>query len=120
MQSREKKKYFKILFFIAVGVVFTLSVVPTDKLDFDFEYTDKVKHIIAFFTLSLLLNRASSTILHRLRNMGALLLFGIFIELAQYFTPHRTTSIDDVVADLVGIFLFQLLYSLFRWIKQKM
>ena len=80
----------------------------------EWKYADKLKHATAFFTLSFLLNRASSTIQHRLRNMGALLLFGIFIEFVQYFLPERESSILDVWADLARILLFQLSYSLLK------
>ncbi|SFV63872.1 hypothetical protein MNB_SV-12-2056 [hydrothermal vent metagenome] len=78
---------------------------------------DKILHMTAFFVLSFELNRASSTITHRLRNMVALLAFGIFIEFAQSLTPTRDASFYDVVADLVGILIFQLLYSLYRYKK---
>ena len=111
------KREFKILFFGAVIVVLVLALVPSDNLKFNYAYEDKIKHILAFFTLSLLLNRASSTLKHRVRNMVALLLFGIFIEVAQSFTGYRSPSFDDVLADLVGILLFQILYSTYRFIK---
>ena len=111
------KREFKILFFGAVIIVLVLALVPNDNLKFNYAYEDKIKHTLAFFTLSLLLNRASSTLKHRVRNMISLLFFGIFIEVAQSFTGYRSPSFDDVLADLVGILLFQLLYSTYRFIK---
>ena len=111
------KREFKILFFGTVIIVLVLALVPSDNLEFNYIYEDKIKHILAFFTLSLLLNRASSTLKHRVRNMVALLLFGIFIEVAQSFTGYRSPSFDDVLADLVGILLFQVFYSTYRFIK---
>ncbi len=93
------------------------ATTANDHLDFDGEYVDKIKHIFAFFTLSLLLNRSSSTYDARIRNVTALLLFGIFIEFIQYFIPYRETSVYDVIADLVGIFAFQSALSLFRYSK---
>ncbi len=114
-----RSRYFKPIFFITVAIVFILAIVPDDHIYLSSNDGDKIKHIFAFFTLSLLLNRASSTIQHRLRNMGSLLLFGIFIELVQLFFPQRQSSLDDVVADLVGILLFQLLYSLIRLLQHQ-
>jgi VanZ family protein len=113
------KKYYKALFYVTVIVVFYLAVAPNDHIKIDSHYADKIKHISAFFTLSLLLNRASSTIQHRLRNMGALLLFGIFIEIAQLFFPNRESSVDDILADLIGILLFQLLYTGAKYLQIK-
>lgn len=112
------KQYFKILFYIAVSVVLYLAIVP-DNIEVPSIYADKIKHASAFFVLSLLLNRASSTLKHRLRNMGALLLFGIFIEFVQYFVPNRQSSFDDVIADFVGIVLFQLFYSFIKFIQEQ-
>jgi VanZ family protein len=51
--------------------------------------------------------------------MGALLLFGIFIEFVQSFTPYREASLGDVIADLIGILLFQLFFSIYRFYKHK-
>ena len=110
------KKYYKILFYITVVVVLILALIPHGK---DVMPNDKLLHIFAFFVLSLELNRASSTIRHRLRNIGALLAFGIFIELVQSLTPAREASLNDVIADLVGILLFHILYSIYRFYKSK-
>jgi len=112
------KKYFKVLFYIMAVIVFFVAILPNNIVLFDTLYDDKIKHIIAFFSLSLLLNRASSTMTHRLRNMSALLLFGIFIEIAQLLFPNRTSSIADIMADLIGILLFQLFYMTLKFFKK--
>ncbi len=112
------KKDYKILFYITALTVFILAIVPNDNINIYIDNADKVKHITAFFTLSYLLNRASSTIAHRLRNMVALLLFGIFIEFIQSYLIYRSSSIYDIYADLVGILLFQLILSIYRFIKE--
>jgi len=112
-----EKKFFKVLFFITAFIVFIFAIVPDDNIHMDIDNADKIKHFSAFFVLSFLLNRASSTIKHRIRNMGALLLFGISIEVVQLFFPTRESSIEDIVADSVGILIFQLFLSFFRFIK---
>ncbi len=63
------RESYKRIFFFTAGVIFILAVVPSDGVELSFKYEDKIKHIFAFFTLSFLLNRASSTIEHRVRNM---------------------------------------------------
>jgi len=115
-----KKKYYKVLFFITAFVVFVLAIVPNDQIELGIDNADKVKHFTAFFVLSLLLNRASSTIAHRLRNMGALIGFGISIEVIQLFFPARESSIEDIIADSVGILVFQLLLSVFRLFRLRL
>jgi len=109
-----KKKYYKVLFFITAFVVFVLAIVPNDHIKLSIDNADKLKHFTAFFVLSFLLNRASSTITHRLRNISVLMGFGIFIEIVQLFFPTRESSIEDIIADSIGILVFQLLLSLFR------
>ena len=112
------KRIFKILFFIALGIVFILAIVQDDHVQIHYIYADKLKHMSAFFMLSLLLNRASSTLKHRIRNMIALLFFGIFIEVVQLYFPHRESSVADVIADFAGIVLFQVTYSVLKFIQK--
>jgi VanZ family protein len=112
-----EKKYYKVLFYITVIAVFALAILPNGNDSI--HINDKILHATAFFVLSLELNRASSTVKHRLRNIIALLIFGIFIEFAQSLTPAREASFYDVVADLVGILIFQILYFTLKFYHQQ-
>jgi len=115
------RNQFKVIFFITVIFVLYNALTPPseDSHFFDFPNGDKVLHASAFFVLSFLLNRASSSIHRRIRNMFSLLAFGILIEFLQSFTSYRTVSFWDVMADLVGILLFQLTYSILKEIQLK-
>ena len=118
MSFSGRKGFYKLLFFtFTLIVVFIFAIVPNDSLFEEYQYADKFKHLFAFFTLSFLLNRASSSMAQRFRNMSALLIFGIFIEFIQYYLPERTTSIEDVFADVAGILLFQALYSFSKEVR---
>ena len=108
------KKQFKVLFFITVIVILYKALTPSGEPLFNFYQGDKVLHAGAFFVLSFLLNRSSSSISTRIRNIFSLLAFGILIEILQSFTGYREVSFWDVVADLVGILLFQLTYSFLK------
>lgn len=112
------KKIYKILFYITAFIVFIFAIVNNDHIVINSIYADKIKHISAFFTLSLLLNKASSTLAHRFRNIVALLLFGFFIEVVQYFIPSRDSDWMDVLADFVGIIFFQVVYSSYKIVKE--
>jgi len=110
------KKQFKVIFFITVAVILYKALIPSvGEPLFYFKNMDKVLHASAFFVLSFLLNRSSSSIHTRIRNILALLGFGIFIEIAQSFTGYRDASVADVFADLTGILLFQFSYSFFKF-----
>ena len=114
------KTQFKVIFFITAIFILYKALSPNGEPIVDFYQADKVLHASAFFTLSFLLNRASSSIEKRIRNMLSLLAFGILIEVLQSFTGYREVSFGDVIADLVGILLFQLMYSLLKkWQLQR-
>lgn len=121
MFAHFNKTVYKVAFFIVVLLLMLTPVLPEElKAFFTFlELTDKMEHFIAFFLLSFLLNRASSTITHRLRNVVALSTFGLFIEMMQHFIPNRSTSLYDLLADMAGIFTFQVLFSIYLIIMKK-
>jgi VanZ family protein len=85
---------------------------------FDFHHADKIQHIIVFFILSFLLNRSSSNIGKRFRNAFALFFFGLFIELLQSFTGYRHVSMGDVLANFIGIVLFQVTYIFLKYLQR--
>ena len=100
---------------MTVFYVLYMALTPSNGGSFlHFKNADKVLHASAFFVLSFLLNRASSSIEKRIRNMISLLAFGILIEVLQSFTGYREVSFADVLADLVGILIFQLTYSFLK------
>jgi len=114
------RNQFKVLFFITVIFVLYQALTPSSKIPyFDFDNADKVLHASAFFVLAFLLNRSSSSISKRIRNIFSLLAFGILIEILQSFTGYREVSVGDVFADLIGILLFQFSYSLLKFIQEK-
>ncbi len=113
------KTFFKIAFFITAGTIFIMALMQNQSISIDFRHGDKVGHFLAFFTLSLLLNRSSSSYTKRVRNVLVLLLFGIFIEFAQSFTGYRSASFYDVIADLMGILVFQAFFSIYKYFKYK-
>ncbi|CAA6827400.1 MAG: Unknown protein [uncultured Sulfurovum sp.] len=110
------KNQFKVIFFITVIVILYKALTPSGEDPFlNFYHADKVVHVFAFFVLSFLLNRSSSNISKRIRNMLSLLAFGILIEILQSFTGYRDVSLGDVLADLLGILLFQATYSTLKF-----
>jgi len=114
------KNKFKVVFFISIIIVLYLALVPENSESlFDFEHFDKIKHAIVFFILSFLLNRSSSDITKRVRNILALFGFGLLIEFLQSFTSYRTVSLGDILANLTGILLFQVTYSLLKFWQKK-
>jgi VanZ family protein len=112
------KKLYKIAFFTATFAVLILALIPNGGgIDTGW---DKANHFIAFFTLSFLLNRASSSINARIRNALSLLAFGMLIEIFQAFTSYRNSDWHDIVADGIGILAFQVSLSSVRFYRSKL
>ena len=97
------------------AVVITLMVlgiwVATKKLDFppDVDLNDKVIHVVVFFGFALLVDLASSRKPFWLWKGLPLLVYGIGIEVVQYFAPFRSFSVADMVADFAGILIYFIL-----------
>jgi VanZ family protein len=114
------KSTYKRLFFGFIAFLLLSPVLPEIHLPGPLHILthDKFQHVAAFFILSLLLNRASDTFERRSRNIVALFIFGILVEVAQSFMPNRGADIYDALADLAGIVLFQALLSLYLYRKK--
>jgi len=85
--------------------------VATKKLDFppEVNVNDKLIHIVVFFGFAVLVDLASSRKPFWLWKGLPLLVYGIGIEVMQYFTPFRSFSVMDMVADFAGILIYFLL-----------
>jgi len=79
---------------------------------------DKANHFIAFFTLYILLSSSHPT-LSSYAKFSLLLLFGLHIEIVQYFIPNRDFSLFDVFADSIGIMIGYITYTLIKKILIK-
>jgi VanZ family protein len=114
---------FRILFFIALIGIFTLAVLPDyNALPPIVSMSDKLNHASAFSLLSILYILSYSY--YSLKKVVLTLLgYGILIEVTQAFLPTRSSSIEDIVADLVGIllgiFLLKIVHSINGAIKNK-
>lgn len=97
------------------AVVITLMLlgiwVATKKLEFppEVNINDKLIHIVVFFGFAVLVDLASSRKPFWLWKGLPLLVYGVGIEVMQYFMPFRSFSIMDMVADLAGILIYFLL-----------
>ena len=98
----------KTVFFLALIGISFLALYPKDfiTLSQGILYEDKIKHIMAFFTLSLLFYLSFKELENRVK-FFILIGFAIFLELAQTLVG-REASIADVIASSLGV-LFYLL-----------
>jgi len=107
------RKLYKFLFWTTLSVVFYFALSPHTCVGPNFENTDKYKHILAFFVLT-------NFFIYAYKKGFKLAWFwmfalGAFIEIVQYFIPTRESSIFDILADAIGVFLA----TIFIWIEKR-
>lgn len=95
--------------------------VATRELDIppEYELNDKLIHAIVFFGFAVLVDLSSSRKPFWLWKGLPLLVYGACVEVMQYFTPERSFSMLDWVADLSGILLFFIAKRFFVWLDLK-
>ena len=104
--------WLKCFFWLALTGTYISAVLPQDIAPTLGPLSDKWTHFLAFAVLTLLLRFAYRITI--LQTVFFLFLYGVFIEVSQYFTPNRCAEILDVVADMIGIAIGGVLHMLFR------
>lgn len=104
------QNWVRALFWTSVLAVFTLSLMPTDRLpEFVFSWWDKAQHVLGFAWLAFW-GRLAYARWPRATLLG-LLALGALIEIAQAITGWRYGDFADWVADAVGVFSVWCLFS---------
>lgn len=106
---------------LVVALMIAGAWVATRTLDFPdtFEVNDKVQHLVVFFGFAVLMDLVTSRHPFWLWKGLPLLIYGAIIEIMQYFSPDRTFSILDWIADFSGILLYFIVKSVFLWADSK-
>ncbi len=86
-------------------------------------YGDKIMHALLYGVMALLLNYGLGfkTIKFHIQ-LGSIIIltFATLEEMSQYYIPSRTFDLGDLLADVVGIFLFSFIYSSRFFLKKKL
>ena len=96
---------FRGLFIATLLAVAYLAVMPPDY-SVARHFNDKVNHIVAFFILAMLADFSFPRSRFGWYKIWSLILFGLFIEIIQYFLQFRIFSMLDVLAGVFGLFLY--------------
>jgi VanZ family protein len=127
MVTRPPKRRFFVLFMgfwlpvlAYVTVIFALSSQAYLPSPIRFTYGDKVAHLGEYLVLGLLLVRAMRASLRVSRPLfaamiaiGLVVIVGASDEFLQSFIPGRTCDVFDLLADMVGGAIAQLVYVTF-------
>jgi VanZ family protein len=97
------------------------SWVATRELNIppQYELNDKLIHMIVFFGFAVLVDLSSLRKPFWFWKGLPLLVYGMCIEIMQYFTSERNFSMLDWGADLTGVLLYFLAKKFFTWLDLK-
>ena len=104
---------FRIGFTATLVVVSYLAVTPTEH-KVSHLVSDKLNHMAAFLVLAALLDFSVPRVEFTIAKAGALLGYGLLIEIVQYFLPFRQFSLLDLAVDALGLAAYALLRPLCR------
>ena len=102
------------VFFVSIFIVLILSVVNAGSIqtfkNFSFD-ADKIVHAIVYFILTYL-GLLSRFNISKLTLSLLIFFFGLFIEIIHFFVPYRFFEYFDLLANLIGVTIAQLVYKL--------
>lgn len=102
----QAKKWLRILWFAAIGVVIVASLLPSSSLPMRaldwLEISDKVEHALAYFVLALLPTLHERRSFIAVAAVGAAGL-GVALEYGQLYSGWRDFEVGDMIADAVGV-----------------
>ena len=109
----------RVCFWLCFGLTAYLSLMPQEFLPSGINIWDKLSHSIAFAALALsaALGWPEKGFVRSV--LIPLLLFGVLVEVIQYFVPGREFSLLDMLADAVGIFIVWIGVTALRSVSAK-
>lgn len=109
----------RVCFWLCFALTSYLSLMPQEFLPSGINIWDKLSHSIAFAALALsaALGWPEKGFVRSV--LIPLLLFGILVEIIQYFVPGREFSLLDMLADAVGIFIVWIGVTVLRSVSAK-
>lgn len=107
---------FRLSFVSSILVISYIAFLPNyNDLPELTSLSDVLNHFAAFFVLSFFLDRGFSA---RIGSAFLILfIYGLFIEVVQYFLPNRCFDLLDVAVDMVGVVIYYALLRMFLLIK---
>ena len=111
-------KTYRLLFILGVIVTLILTLSMPIGLAKSGLINDKVAHAVTFSVLAFLFSHTLGN-KYGFQAIVILAAFGLLIELIQYFLPWRSFSWLDWIADLMGIFVYEIIHRVKKSILSK-
>ncbi len=104
-------------FFILISIAYLAFRDNYDGLPKIISISDIINHFVAFFVLSFFLDKGFGCIFSV--SFVLLLSYGFFIEIVQYFLPHRMFDLLDVLVDISGIVVYYFFVSVQHYYQER-
>ena len=100
--------YYRVLLCISLVVITYLAITALEFTVVSSVY-DKLNHFVAFLVLALLVDFSFPNFRFNTDKIFSLIAYSFSLEIIQYFLPHRTFSLFDIAADILGLLAYGLL-----------
>lgn len=114
------KRFYRISAIVWLLVVAVLSLIPVPKgVDM---VSDKTIHFFFYIITSMIvyLSISNGSFIRSLSiTVISVLFYGIFLEILQSLVPYRTFSIDDIIANTLGIMTYTVCYVVYYIIRKR-
>ncbi len=100
--------YYRVLLCISLVVITYLAITALEFTVVSSVY-DKLNHFVAFLVLALLVDFSFPNSRFNTDKIFSLIAYSFSLEIIQYFLPHRTFSLFDIAADILGLLAYGLL-----------
>lgn len=117
LSERKIILFYRIAFVITLIAIVFLALASSSQLTFIPDFSDKIKHFIAFLVLTFLADKSFMEGRFVVVKTLALLAFGLLIEWAQSYTSYRDAEWGDLIADLVGISSYWVFVAIVKFQK---
>lgn len=107
------KKTYRWLFIIAIVLTLISTLSFVSKAVSVHLINDKLGHALMFFFLAFLCSHTLGK-KYGYKAIFLLAMFGLAIEVSQYFLPWRSFSLFDWLADIIGIIIYDVIHRLKR------
>ena len=97
------------LLVILLPISLWVALIPLDNVIDPAIISDKVLHFLAFFGFAVLIDASFKPARFWVWSASPLIFYGALIEILQSFTPYRSFSVWDWIADIVGVLVFYLI-----------
>lgn len=115
-------KVVKYGFFALLVLLMVAGIkVATMPLEFpeSLKLNDKLIHVVVFFGFAVLVDLVSSREPFWFWKAIPLIVYGVGIEVLQYFSPDRSFSLWDAVADVAGVLLYWLCKRILQLLDER-